>query len=1077
METALVNEPSVTTNTDITESKATETSVTDVKVESDSSEDKVKTNMVLDSVSPDENEVSQTEESLNVIDSKKCFSDLNDTMNGKGKENKDIENVKEEEIDIMTVEKTPKLKRKIIRKSWSKEEASPQTPLKKSKGGLRADCPTFCRAGCTNTHHELLIYARRMIENDSSTTMVFLERVTEHYDGSIDTMKPGDIIFDPWKDTRYPLLHYLALMGKCAGSFALADAGHDPLTVVAENGDTVLHTMVREMYNFNCTHGHMDILLKKFKLLLREFKSCMFVLNYERDTPLHVCAQMILNTVKLLSATGRSKPPFRLYQFLKNMMTACLEIISEEDSEKLSMQNICGFTVAHYIAQDRASSYLLDIIKEKGANFDLQTVDKKTVTELQESAPPAPSDDILELAVFSAKGNKYKTSASKKPKYSPVIYSADRGSPLKKRQIKPPSKFSEQDHFSPDPKRPRIKVTKTKSERRASVKKAEREEENDIPTNRLIVKLPISKNQSKQVTMGVQNLKAEHKSNVNTLQEESKLIINTGIKKENFVAANNKLVTESPLAILSEKIKGNKKTSDNDIVPSMVDAKKTIPSSDVKQTVKHILPHQIKLPPAIKAQPFTTQFLPQTTNSSVLYNLAQKTQLQITSPTSFALASQSLSGSKPDSPVIKNVHSLKGTSTTATRNEPFFVYNPSQQVISSNLTTPTQTFQQRNLLTSPQGISPMLRNIRPTLPSNIQNLQQPLIFKTTDGKVMSINLMQVNNGGVNNVKPSLTLNPNIPHQTFQQMNSSNFGRPHNVRYVFNPGPSNHPQVRMRNASNMLRHAYNNRPQNSPVYPYPMMMNSPSMAVTSNNVNISQQTYNPYINSFPQRPLISQPLNNQFICPPELRNVSKADEKKFKSLEASIKNLHNSVSIGSKPPIITSLACKVESAPPVIILDNDDVEIRDSKYSNSKIKSPVSSDKVSSTSNIDPDNMVMVIKNYLQEKGSISDFMKYSQEKKNSLLQNLQEERQRIGDVNKEIINRENELASTRENIVEKEMEIAQLRLKVSNMISYLQPLRTKRNELVDSCSSIEKRIKAVDERTELFQSFAIEKTS
>lgn len=39
---------------------------------------------------------------------------------------------------------------------------------------------------------------------------------------------------------------------------------------------------------------------------------------------------------------------------------------------------------------------------------------------------------------------------------------------------------------------------------------------------------------------------------------------------------------------------------------------------------------------------------------------------------------------------------------------------------------------------------------------------------------------------------------------------------------------------------------------------------------------------------------------------------------------------------------------------------------------------------------------MVIKNYLQEKGSISDFMKYSQEKKNSLLQNLQEERQRIG---------------------------------------------------------------------------------
>ena len=314
-------------------------------------------------------------------------------------------------------------KRVIKRKSWIDEyEVTKFTPSKKSKGAIRPDCPPFCRTNCTLIHHPLLLAARKVIENDSATTMQFLQKVESFYGGADGQMKPSDPINDQWKNTSYPLLHYLALMGKCACSFALSQSGHEPTTTVTEAGDNVLHILVKDMYLFNCTHGHMDVLMKKFNLLLKEFVDCLKFVNKRKETPLHINAKLISDTVLLLKDESRQKPPFRLYQFCKSMFDACLVQLSSVDDAKrlINLQDHDGFTVSHYIASDRASYNFLDQLKELGANFEIKNNFNQSVTDIQAKAPSPPSEDLLELAVFSAKGNKIKNSSPNKPKYSPL---------------------------------------------------------------------------------------------------------------------------------------------------------------------------------------------------------------------------------------------------------------------------------------------------------------------------------------------------------------------------------------------------------------------------------------------------------------------------------------------------------------------------------------------------------------------------------------------------------------------------------------------------------------------------------
>ena len=296
--------------------------------------------------------------------------------------------------------------RSLKRKKTQNKENSPGQ--KRPKGGLRSDCPSFCKAGCTYNHHDLLVYARKMIENDSKSTMTFIEQVNEFY-GDEDLMKPSELIYDPAKHSSLPLLHYLALMGKCCGCFALIDAGHSPATTLTPEGETVLHTMVREMYNFNCTHGHMDILVKKFKLLLKEFCVCLFQTNSENATPLHLCAESIYVSSELLRS---KKPPFRQYQFMKDVFNLLIEQfeINGDSKDLLNMIDKKGNTVAHYLVRDKSAIHLLDLMKKYDVDLSIMNDDNESVDSILGNVKPSPKQKR-----FTAQSKTPITNKSEKP--------------------------------------------------------------------------------------------------------------------------------------------------------------------------------------------------------------------------------------------------------------------------------------------------------------------------------------------------------------------------------------------------------------------------------------------------------------------------------------------------------------------------------------------------------------------------------------------------------------------------------------------------------------------------------------
>merc|ERR1712168_74438 len=64
--------------------------------------------------------------------------------------------------------KTPKSTPKVTRPKRDEEE---------KKGGLRAECPPYCKKAskCTLDHHHLLSAARKVFENSEAANNIFLE--------------------------------------------------------------------------------------------------------------------------------------------------------------------------------------------------------------------------------------------------------------------------------------------------------------------------------------------------------------------------------------------------------------------------------------------------------------------------------------------------------------------------------------------------------------------------------------------------------------------------------------------------------------------------------------------------------------------------------------------------------------------------------------------------------------------------------------------------------------------------------------------------------------------------------------
>jgi len=640
-------------------------------------------------------------------------------------------------IDALSPTSLP-AKRKIKKKSYDSKVFSTLTPpSKKTKGGLRSDCPPFCRTNCTYTHHPLLVCARRMIENDSSTTLMFIDQVSAHYGGDKDTMSPSDIIADPWRNTQFPLLHYIALMGKCSGCFAMMDVGHNPETVLTESGDTVLHTLIKEMYLFNCSHGHMDILLKKFTILLKEFKDCTVLPNFSGKTPLHVCCELISETSKLLCDVSRTKPPFRLYQFQKNMLLAILQQfkIDNRDISQLNLTDNNKNTFSHYLALDRASVELLEEIKEMGADFLICNNDSQDVNQVIDTAPPGPPRDVLELAAYSAKGQKYK-SANKRPVTTTPKRNAKKPvakSPNKTIIAKTVPTFS-----SP------IKNVDVKAVSKRVIQVVDKNEQ-------MLAKTPIPLYKHGKVRVKI----------TPTRKEKQDLKIAKKIEKEEAKAVKENLVdnyVHRPLTVT--EIGTSAHSEGNEIKPILVAISTTSNITSVTNIATTLTTSSSTVKSVIEA---TRKIRPNVVQGQ---NLSQSSKVVLLPVNSSAQTQSSIVAKiKPitvnstplePSPTMLNRHSSKLDISSNIKSDIF----ASAQSTNVAINQMQQTFTKRMVPVTPAPAKfqhPMsqvlIRKTQPQsnssllLPASGENLmQKPIIVKTMDGKVLQLQTLPYQNG-------------------------------------------------------------------------------------------------------------------------------------------------------------------------------------------------------------------------------------------------------------------------------------------------------------------------------------------
>ena len=217
-------------------------------------------------------------------------------------------------------------------KSEKKQKESRNTPSR----SLRDNCPPFCKPGCSQQHHELLQAARRTAgRNDFEN----FKQIYAKYYCDKNGWQPGDTIFDPVKKLDIPLLYWMSLMGKVGAVKFLIEEGHDPLNVTLEDKKNVLHILVKWFYNFNCTHGWMDDLMKRFLKLYDFFECCLDQTDSMGRTPLHCCAEEVLEYSSFMVPESRNKnPPTRRYKFpkdlIREMITKSKKLL--KDSEEMA---------------------------------------------------------------------------------------------------------------------------------------------------------------------------------------------------------------------------------------------------------------------------------------------------------------------------------------------------------------------------------------------------------------------------------------------------------------------------------------------------------------------------------------------------------------------------------------------------------------------------------------------------------------------------------------------------------------------------------------------------------------------
>jgi len=252
-----------------------------------------------------------------------------------------------------------------------------------------------------------------------------------------------------------------------------------------------------------------------------------------------------------------------------------------------------------------------------------------------------------------------------------------------------------------------------------------------------------------------------------------------------------------------------------------------------------------------------------------------------------------------------------------------------------------------------------------------------------------------------------------------------------------------------------------------------------------------------------------PPNNN-TSPPS--NVNK-NPKKSRNLEDRINQIikqtaSNDDTVRSKATdALNRLASKIdERAPPVIILDSDNDNFSDSTNSqqsdNSQtVESPLTmaisakkvqytisdteKDKLTNMKRLISNNnkelqcpavestnqgiedlgtakMASLMKNYIQQQGSMQDFIKFSQAKRDQFSTQISNDRQEIISTNEDILKMENFVVNAQGSISTKEREIRSLKTQIKSSQDQSKKLRLKRSDLIHRVTDFEQRLKRLE---------------
>ena len=236
-------------------------------------------------------------------------------------------------------------------------------------------CPPFCNQDtCTIQHHLLIVSLVNIDENDDSSFEYF-KATLAHFSSSI---KPGQCIPDPYKEYRYPVLHWASVLGKVNAVKFLTNNGYHPTIKSQEKGETALHRVVLCLHSF-LQYSSQDEVIEKFRTLTELLAPALVVKDDNGNTPCHNCAILCNQTCdNALVALHRKAFEIMIDKVIEISKNGLLP------ENALNIRNRDKKTVLHILSAGRSEGWLSFMRKllDNGADEEMRDFEGKTPMDI-----------------------------------------------------------------------------------------------------------------------------------------------------------------------------------------------------------------------------------------------------------------------------------------------------------------------------------------------------------------------------------------------------------------------------------------------------------------------------------------------------------------------------------------------------------------------------------------------------------------------------------------------------------------------------------------------------------------------